>query len=184
MATPPRRFVRNGSDTFRIRETSDRDPSRPQVAKLSLIHISERRAERAHRLMSLELSRAMASHAPRLSLQGRLPEIERLLHLDPAFLERLAGHASTVAHTASAASVLGLSRHPDCVAAFGGVPSAGRSSEHLPAVRDVIYRLDLVTQQMDLEALAPPPPPSRPVAHRSGPEPASPEPPGGEGDAR
>ena len=100
----------------------------------------------------------MHSSAPRMSLPGRLPETQSSIEDDPTFLERLAPFASHAAHTLDAAKHLCIDHHPDIQLCRVGLESAGRSSDHLAAVRSVIYRLDTHAQYLDVTVLLPPPP--------------------------
>ena len=131
-----------------------------------MMGLSERSIERSHRLISMQLSKGMHSYAPRLSLVGRMPEIQNRIAAEPRFCEQLAHHAADVSHTLRTAEILAISRHPNCMAILVANALPGRSCDHLPIIRDIVYRLDTHVQYFDFEVVvAPPAPPRRfPVA--------------------
>ncbi len=134
-----------------------------QVARLLPTNMSERPVERKHRMISMELGRAYYVGAPRLSLRERAPKLAAILTQHPEAIYDLARICDEMYHPVCAAQRLGLSNHPSCREAFGAQIDLGPTGVHSKTVKEVVYHLDMFSQNMVLDIVdAPGPPAPRP----------------------
>lgn len=151
----------DGAELSCLRELNE------QVARLSLIPVSERSIESSHAATSAQLRHAPGSSAALVSVHRRMPEIKAALCRSEDDFHRFAEFCTDVYHPLRAAKVLGLASHSSIVHAVGaqllsGDLPLGSTHEHSVVVRDVVYRLDLRTQYRDLSDTALPSVPALP----------------------